>query len=403
MRHLIVCDGTTEATIIGEATRNLGPSADRLIILSARRGSAWESGVILSIPLRWGLKNSASLHWSKQDRVKKAITLLAGLRSARWFGSLEDLLMQIDACDPDVIDLRKLGAFGEWLKPKCGLRFPGRTVIAPSDNYPLDESVASWRTYDRTALVSIVLPTYNSEKYLSLAIESCLKQTHKNFELIIVDDNSVDDTPVIIRKYAAQDPRIRYIARREPTPGLPESLNAGFNMAQGSFLTWFQSDNLYTPTAIAYMVQQLCTFTKIGLVYCSTFHISESGNPTPPVYFSPAFPPTALARWTAISGSFMYRREVMEIVGAYRPECRYFEDLDFFIRACTRVPAKFCLEPCHVYRRHNGSLTAAYSDQGRNWKLWSRQMHLEHFASGRTRIIMPTVEQLTPDSFLANT
>jgi hypothetical protein len=161
-------------------------------------------------------------------------------------------------------------------------------------------------------------------------------------------------------------------------------------------VTWAQSDNLYTPTAIEYMVQQLCTFPKIGLIYCSTHHIDDDDSPATPSYFDAALPPNALARWTVISGAFLYRREVMEMVGLYRPECRYFEDLDFFIRACMKFPARFCFEPCHFYRRHSGSLTSLHTDQGRKWKIWQQRMRDEHFSFRHQRIILPTVDQLTP-------
>jgi GT2 family glycosyltransferase len=400
MRHLILCNGSDEATVIakvvGKVTQRLVAPTDRFVILSSRRGSAWESGPILSVPLRWSLKYCASPYWRQWDRAGKAITLIAGLRCARYFGGIEDLLMQIDACDPDVIDLRELGAFGDWLKPRCVSRFPGRTVIAPNAECALGENTASWRIYDPTAVVSIVLPTFNSERYLRLALESCLKQTHDNFELIIVDDDSTDNTRNIINAYSAFDTRIRLIVRKGADRGLPEALNAGFDCAKGRFLTWFQSDNLYTPRAIEYMVQQLCTFTKVGFVYCSTHWIDEAGDGPTPFYFTPTLPPTVLARYNLINGPFMYRREVMEAVGPYRPECRYFEDLDFFIRACAKFPGKFYVEPCHLYRRHSGSLTTARSDEGRNWKVWTRQMRSEHFVSGRNRVMLPTVDELLP-------
>jgi GT2 family glycosyltransferase len=403
MRRLVICDGNDELNVIAEARRKAAKSNDRIIILTSRTGSAWENGAVLSIPLRWALTAIPSPFWRQRDRLRKAITLVAGLRSARFFSGIEDLLLQIDACDPDLVDLRRLGAFGQWLGPKCALRFPGRKVVINSDDDPRDEHAARWRNYDRTALVSIVLPTYNSERYLSLSIESCLKQTHENFELIIVDDNSTDRTPEIIRTYADQDSRITFVIRKQIQPGLPESLNLGFSRAQGRFLTWAQSDNLYTPAAIEYMVQQLCTFPEVGLVYCSAHHIDDAGNGiATPSFFNATFPPNALARWTVIGGAFLYRREVMDQVGPYRPECRYFEDLDFFIRACMRFPAKYYVEPCHFYRRHSGSLTSAHSDHGRKWKIWHRKMRDEHFKSGRHRIVLPTADQLIPKAFRAS-
>src|SRR5436190_21740360 len=92
--------------------------------------------------------------------------------------------------------------------------------------------------------VSIVLPTYNRAKYLKLSIDSCLIQTFKDFELIIVDDCSKDETPQTIKSYT--DPRIRY-HRNESNQRLPRSLNIGFSLAKGEYLTWTSDDNFFLP------------------------------------------------------------------------------------------------------------------------------------------------------------
>ena len=149
MRHLIVCDGSDEAAVFAEATRGQVLPEDRIIVLSSRGGFAWESGAVLSVPLRWALRSFGLPFWVQRRKVQRAITLVADLRSARFFGGLEDLLLQIEACDPDIIDLSRLGAFGKWLRPKCASRFPGRTVLVRSDEYSR-EQVSSWRAYDRT-------------------------------------------------------------------------------------------------------------------------------------------------------------------------------------------------------------------------------------------------------------
>src|SRR4051794_6743497 len=102
-------------------------------------------------------------------------------------------------------------------------------------------------------LASIVLPTYNGSKYLASAIESCLAQTYRNFELILVDDCSKDATPEIIANYAARDSRVRSI-RHETNQHLPGGLNTGHKAARGEFLTWTSDDNLLRPDFLAEMV-----------------------------------------------------------------------------------------------------------------------------------------------------
>jgi len=136
--------------------------------------------------MKFALKDAGLPNWRRKNRVRKAIAISAGLRSARFLGNIEDLMANIEACDPDVIDLGKLGGFGRWLEAKCAQRFPGRKVTTDTNDYRHDESAEGWRSYDPTALVSIVLPVHNGQKYLDSSIKSCLAQTHRNIELITI-------------------------------------------------------------------------------------------------------------------------------------------------------------------------------------------------------------------------
>lgn len=84
-------------------------------------------------------------------------------------------------------------------------------------------------------LVSIVLPVYNGARFLCQSVDSILSQTYTNFELIIVDDCSTDETPGIIEEYARKDRRVRTI-RHSQNQYLPQALNTGFDAAKGVFL-----------------------------------------------------------------------------------------------------------------------------------------------------------------------
>jgi hypothetical protein len=309
LRHLIICENE-ETTSVVEAARSGAATSDRTIILSSRRGTVYETGDILNIPIRWALGRVASPSWPRRDRARRILSILAGLRAVGLMGGLKDLLTNIDAADPDIIDLRRLGSFGQWLAPKCALRFPGRKVLTSDETYMRDDTAASWRTYDPTALVSIVLPVHNGARYLSHSIDSCLRQTHTNLELIIVDDGSIDDSSAIIKNYAALDSRI-IVLTNKVNEGLPEALNRGFGVANGRFLTWTSDDNWYAPTAIQFMTQQLCTFPDIGLVYCGRHEVDEAGQVNN-IYLP--LPSTALARDNIVGACFMYRRAVMEVV-----------------------------------------------------------------------------------------
>ena len=89
---------------------------------------------------------------------------------------------------------------------------------------------------NKKPLVSIVLPTFNGERYLRQSIGSVISQQYKNWELIIVDDHSTDSTSAIIDEFTETDPRIKVI-HNTTNQKLPKSLNIGFEKAKGDLLT----------------------------------------------------------------------------------------------------------------------------------------------------------------------
>src|SRR5699024_3826925 len=93
-------------------------------------------------------------------------------------------------------------------------------------------------------LVSIIMPAYNSKKYLEEAIHSVIKQTYKNWELLIVDDCSKDNTLEILKNYSSQDHRIKY-STLEENSGPAVARNQAIDMANGSYIAFLDSDDLW--------------------------------------------------------------------------------------------------------------------------------------------------------------
>ena len=106
---------------------------------------------------------------------------------------------------------------------------------------------------DKNPLVSIILPVYNGERYLKQSIESCLNQTYKNIELIIVNDCSTDSTSLIIDEYLLKDNRVRVIDNHI-NKKLPASLNIGHSQIRGAYVSWTSDDNHYNENAIEVML-----------------------------------------------------------------------------------------------------------------------------------------------------
>ncbi len=115
-------------------------------------------------------------------------------------------------------------------------------------------------------LISIIMPTFNYSSYIGEAIDSVLKQTYSNWELIIVNDGSTDDTEKIVKKYLKKDKRIRYY-KNEKNIGVAKSRQKGLDNSKGKFIGHLDSDDLLYPTAIDDLVEIIISKPKIKYIY----------------------------------------------------------------------------------------------------------------------------------------
>ena len=202
--------------------------------------------------------------------------------------------------------------------------------------------------------MSIVLPVYNGEKYLNESIDSVVAQTYQNWELIIIDDCSSDSSPEIAKSYVAQDSRIYYY-RNEQNMKLPKSLNRGFSLAEGDYLTWTSDDNRYLPEAIERMLFYIRN-QNIDLVYAKCKVIDDSGNF---IQYSDVSSDTetGIWSWNCVGACFLYTKKVYEKIGKYDENLFLVEDYDYWLRVCSCFKAYGIDETLYVYRTHSQNLT----------------------------------------------
>ncbi|MDQ7026903.1 MAG: glycosyltransferase [Anaerolineae bacterium] len=203
------------------------------------------------------------------------------------------------------------------------------------------------------SLISIVLPTYNGERYLDESIQSVIDQTYTHWELIIVDDHSTDNTAQVIAKWVKRDNRIRSI-RHVQNKKLPAALNTGFRAAKGDFFSWTSDDNLYRSHALETMLHHLQSHPEVDLIYSDYTLIDDNGHMLREVRVAP---PTMLVTKATVDACFLYRRIVHEQLQGYDENAFLLEDYDFWMRASMH----FHLQPLHqdlyLYRHHEASLT----------------------------------------------
>lgn len=112
------------------------------------------------------------------------------------------------------------------------------------------------------AKVSVIVPIYNSEKYISECIESILNQTYENFELILIDDGSKDSSGDICKKYEYQDKRVRYIYKENG--GVSSARNYGISCAKGDYIVFVDSDDIVKSEILEILLKNNCDFSMCG-------------------------------------------------------------------------------------------------------------------------------------------
>lgn len=126
-------------------------------------------------------------------------------------------------------------------------------------------------------IVSIITPCYNAESFISSTIESVLAQSFRNWEIIIVDDCSLDNSSAIIKKYQNEDSRIRYLRTNKPSgsPTIPR--NIGIKEAKGRYIAFLDSDDIWLPDKLE---KQLKVFTEseVAIVYSNYEKMEQNGK-----------------------------------------------------------------------------------------------------------------------------
>ncbi|MCI5648699.1 MAG: glycosyltransferase [Fusicatenibacter sp.] len=212
---------------------------------------------------------------------------------------------------------------------------------------------------EKESMISVVLPVYNGEQFLEESIRSCQRQTYSNWELLIIDDGSTDRSPEIAKRFVKKDKRIHYY-RNAQNMKLPRTLNRGFSLASGGYLTWTSDDNYYYDTAFEKMVTVLKE-KKSEFVFASCAIINEKGEQTSTIS-APSDYRHAIWDYDFVGACFLYTRKVYEVVGDYDPNLFLCEDYDYWLRIFASFPVTYLDEILYAYRRHEKALSVTHMD-----------------------------------------
>lgn len=211
-------------------------------------------------------------------------------------------------------------------------------------------------------LLSVLMPVYNSEKYLAAAVQSILTQTFTDFELIVVDDGSTDTSPQILRKFAHADQRVRLISR--PNTGYVVALNEALALARGQLIARMDGDDVCAPHRFAVQIDYLRANPDCVLVGSQVITMDEDGDligPMPDIAFGHEQIDQALINrgWPIVHPSVMMRSDALRRVGGYHAEYCPNEDHDLFLKLAEIGRIENLPQPLFYYRRHPASVSAA--------------------------------------------
>lgn len=190
---------------------------------------------------------------------------------------------------------------------------------------------------ERSALVSIVIPAFNAARFIPETIRSVLAQTHRNLEVIAVDDGSTDDTRDVLRTFCAMDDRIRLI--EQANAGVSAARNAGARLARGTFIGFLDADDTMPPGAVEAIVLRFASDDSFGLVQSDHKTMDVDSVKGDVIY---SFPKEGwvlddlllLAEGTSIFcvGSWLVKREIFQQSGGFDPQLSNGADHEFYFR-----------------------------------------------------------------------
>ncbi|MBS0201600.1 MAG: glycosyltransferase [Planctomycetes bacterium] len=205
------------------------------------------------------------------------------------------------------------------------------------------------------------MSVYNESARVGRAVDSLLQQTWTDFELILVDDGSLDDTPAILERYRQQDARIRVI--RQENAGLTMALIRGCQEARGEYIARHDADDWSEPSRLVEQVTLLDANLDVGFVSCGTQYVGPNDEPLELIVRGDG--PVEATRkllderqGPPAHGSVMFRRSLYEAVGGYRSEFYCGQDSDLWLRMAEHALTAYCRQVLYSYRLRLGAISS---------------------------------------------
>lgn len=217
---------------------------------------------------------------------------------------------------------------------------------------------------------SIITPVFNAGVYLVRTVESALRQTYSDFELILVDDGSTDDA--IDGVLRLRDPRIRVL--KQANQGAPSACNSGLNASRGAYIALLDQDDLWSAEHLARHLETFHRHPEVDLTFAWTAYIGEVdqdlGLPVRRWSGQITFDELLVDNVIGATSSAVIRRAAIEKAGGFDPRLLLIYDLDLFLRILRLRPANALAIPevLTFYRRHSLQMSQDWRALRMDWK-----------------------------------
>lgn len=220
-----------------------------------------------------------------------------------------------------------------------------------------------------TPLVSVIIPTFNAGRFVNATIDSALRQTVENIEVLVLDDGSTDDTVTRVKSF--RDPRLRICEYTHR--GAPAAMNAGLHSARGQYLGFLDHDDLWLPAKLDRHVEFFERTPGVAVTFSWSGLIDERDRPIglhPAHWRGPISFRQLLEDYVVgSSSSLVIRRSSVLSVGSFDVQLPRCHDFDLVLRIAFAHPNGICAIPeeLTLYRRHPGQMSRDWRAMHREW------------------------------------
>jgi glycosyltransferase involved in cell wall biosynthesis len=213
------------------------------------------------------------------------------------------------------------------------------------------------RTSLNQPLVSVIIPTYNGDRFIGQAVESVLNQTYQPVEIIVINDGSTDRTSLVLRPYLRA---IHYVEQKNC--GVAMARNRGLAIAQGEFIAFLDQDDWLISEKLAVQMAYMAANAKLGIVHSSWHIADQAGNvraTVAPWQTLPKLDLTNWARWKPVFlGAMLFRRDWLMRSGGFNSRWQQTNDVDLVLRlARLGCPATWVRQATVCYRQHENNVS----------------------------------------------